>query len=385
MKILCTGGGTGGHIYPALSILDKVRELCQQQNRALEILWIGRRQALTQQLVTRAGIPYRRVTSGQLKAVNPLIQCLSVVRLGVGVLQALWIVLRYRPDICLATGGNAAAPSALACALLRVPLLVFLPDAEPGLTTRWLGRVAQQVLITTEAAAAHFPGNAVLTGYPVRSDLLNAAQGPAQARARIQARMNLNPGSGDPLPLLLVMGGSQGAQAINRTIQDLLPGLLAQCLVLHVTGERDFAACQDRWQAMNLPPALASRYALRAYLHTELADAFVAADVAVLRAGASVLGEVPASETPAILIPLPGSGGHQWANAQALAAHQACHVVAEERLAIDLLPTLTELLTRTDMRHQIRAQLRPLARPQAAAKAAQLMLALAGHDRPYHA
>ncbi len=381
MKILCTGGGTGGHIYPALSILEKVKGTCKAQSQALELLWIGRRQALTQDLVTQAGIPYQAVSSGQLRAVNPLIQCLSLVRLGVGILQALWIVSRFRPDLCLATGGNAAAPCALACAALRIPLVVFLPDAEPGLTARWLGRIANRVLITTEVAAGYFPGNTVLTGYPVRSDLLLSTSRKSEARARIQAKLDLNPANNEPLPLLLVMGGSQGAQVVNRTIQELLPVLLTHCLILHVTGERDFTHCHTRWQAMNLPRALSSRYSLVAYLHAELADAFIAADVAILRAGASVLGEVPASETPSILIPLPGSGGHQWANAQSLANHDACCVVSEDRIATDLMPTLTELLTQKDTRYRIRSRLRQLVRPDAAEQAAQIVLALAYPDR----
>ncbi len=377
MRILCTGGGTGGHIYPALSILEQVRHMCQAQDKPLEMLWIGRHQALTHQLVTRAGIPYRTVTSGPLRAVNPLIQSLSLMRLGIGLGQALWIVRRFRPDLCLATGGNAAAPCALACAVLRVPLLVFLPDAKPGLTVRWLGRIAQRVLITTAAAATYFPGNTVLTGYPVRADLLHGAPTQPEARARLQTRMHWADATDSHLPLLLVMGGSQGAQAINRQILTLLPALLPRCLVLHVTGTGDFRACQGIWQTMNLTQTLAARYAQVAYLHAELVDALIAADVAVLRAGASVLGEVPAAETPAILIPLPGSDGHQWANAQALAIHKACRVVAEARMATDLLPILTELLTQADVRQQMRTRLRGLVQPQAAAQAAQLILTLA--------
>lgn len=373
MKVLCTGGGSGGHIYPALAILDELQAACQAQSCPLELLWLGRRRGMSQKLVTATGIPYRNVVSGQIWDVNPLIGFLSLIRLAVGTVQALWRVARFRPDLCLATGGNAAAPGALASYLLGVPLFIFMPDAAPGLTVRGLRRLATAVLVTSEAAGRHFPGKAVLTGYPVRADLQAAMRDRRAARAQILATFGLQaPPDGPALPLLLVMGGSQGARSLNRAIVDNLSRVLPLCLLLHVTGEHDFEASRAKAEALVLAPELQGRYAPVPYLHAELASALAAADAAVLRAGASVLGEIPISGTPAILVP--HAGGHQWANAQALLQHEACLALDDTELATRLVPVLTDLLTQSEMRRDMTHRLQALARPAAARLAAQTLM-----------
>lgn len=378
MKILCAGGGSGGHVYPALAILDSLRQACRAQHTGLEALWLGRRRGLSQRLVEAAGVPYRNVASGQIKAVNPLIQGLSLARLAIGTLQALGIVRRFRPDVCLATGGHAAAPGALAAYLLGVPLLFFQLDARPGLTVRWLGRLARTVLVTRAAPRAADRKVQVI-GYPVRAALLEAMRDRARARRELMAAVGWSfpdcaDAAGAPLPLLVVMGGSQGARSINRAVLGHLPALLPHCCLLHVTGPGEYAASCRFAAARPLAARLRPRLVMTPYLHGEFAPALAAADAAVLRAGASVLGEVPASLTPAVLVPLPRAGGHQRANAQALADQGACLVVEDADLATHLIPALQRLLTQPALRQQLERRLQTLARLDGAQRGAQAIL-----------
>jgi len=182
MKILCSSGGTAGHVYPALSILHSFRTLCRHQGIGVELEWLGRGGSMSRKLVEAAGIRHRQVSSGQIRSVNPLIQALSLIRVGFGTLQALWWVARFRPHCCLATGSNAAAPGAFAAYLLRIPLLYFMPDASPGLTDRLLIRVACKVLVGHEGALPHTRGKGVVTGYPLRASLLEAVKDRTRAR-----------------------------------------------------------------------------------------------------------------------------------------------------------------------------------------------------------
>ena len=145
MKLLCAGGGSGGHVYPALAILERLEALCTDRAEPLDTFWLGGTGDLARQLVAGAGIRYRAVATGPLRDRGPGRRILSFAQVCLGTLQACLHVLRFQPDACLATGGNAAAPGALAARMLGIPLILLLPDSAPGITARWLGRLARTV------------------------------------------------------------------------------------------------------------------------------------------------------------------------------------------------------------------------------------------------
>lgn len=379
MKILCSSGGTAGHVYPALSILHSFRTLCRHQGIGVELEWLGRGGSMSRKLVEAAGIRHRQVISGQIRSVNPLIQALSLIRVGFGTLQALWWVARFRPHCCLATGSNAAAPGAFAAYLLRIPLLYFMPDASPGLTDRLLMRVACKVLVGHEGALPHTRGKGVVTGYPLRASLLEAVKD--RARARRTLAQALGPEflsaayvDGAALPLLLVSGGSLGARSLNNAVLDCLEQLLDHCVLLLISGEGEYPAVAARVRKLVLGPERQSRLKIVPYLHAEFAAALACADLAVMRSGASVLGELAVTCTPAVLVPLPGSGGHQKANAHALLAHEACMVLDNAELPERLWPTLESLLQHPEQRQAMAQRLHGLARSDGALRGAQAIL-----------
>lgn len=359
MRVVITGGGTGGHIYPGIAIAEALAE----RDAAIRVLFVGAG-GLESRLVPLEGFDFRRV------AVRPFPRRLSIAApwaiavTGFGMLQAIAILRQYRPQVVVATGGYAAAPVGSAAALLRVPLVVQEQNLHPGATNRILGRWACRVSVPHAAAAAHFPGKAVVTGVPVRRRALGGDRG------RGLRRFGLEEGR----LTVLVLGGSQGARSLNAVTVELV-GLLAggQVQILHQTGKNHEEWVRTRIREAG-PPAV--RYVAVAYID-DIADAYVCADVVICRAGAGTLAEVTAHGLPAILIPYPfAARGHQEANARVLEAAGAAVVVLDRDLtAWRLADDVHALRADPGRLPAMAAASRRLGRPDAAREVAALVTA----------
>jgi UDP-N-acetylglucosamine--N-acetylmuramyl-(pentapeptide) pyrophosphoryl-undecaprenol N-acetylglucosamine transferase len=366
MRLLITGGGTAGHVYPALSVL--ATPAAQQT----EVLWVGTQGGLEQGLIERAGLRFAGIPAGGVRGLNPLIQARSLLRLSRGFVQA-WRLLRdFRPDVVFVTGGYVTVPVGLAAWLQRRPILIYLPDLEPGLAIRALAPIATRIAITAEPVTCFFAaGKAIVTGYPVRPELT-----PPRPRATARATFSI-PADAN---VVLVFGGSQGAQALNEAIGANLPALLADVAhhpvyLIHIHGKsnRDWL----HQQRAALPPELQPHYQLFEYLHSEMADALAAADLVVSRAGAAILGEYPAMGLPAILVPLPIAGGHQSINAALLSQQGAAVTLPNKQAAADLVPLVRDLLNDPPRLQRMRAAMSALARPNAAERIFTILQELA--------
>lgn len=343
---------------------------------------------MEQALVERAGIAYRGIDTGQLRGKNPLTALANAGKMLVGIRQSQAILDEFRPAVCLATGGYVCAPVVTACRLRRIPVLIYLPDMTPGWAIRSLSKLAQRVAVSFPEAAGYFggtvpQGKAVVTGYPVRQELVDAAQDRAAARHELAAQLDRNLDEND-VPLLLVFGGSLGSRSINQATWQALPAILPHAQVLHVIGQRDWTTAQTTIQT--LEPAWAAwrgRYHPVDYLHDTMPLALAAADLAVARAGASTLGEFPVAGLASILAPLPIAGVNQVRNAEQLARHGAARMVDDAKLADQLGPAVVELLTDRAARAQMGSAALRLAKPQAAQAIAQELLRLGAvqHDR----
>jgi UDP-N-acetylglucosamine--N-acetylmuramyl-(pentapeptide) pyrophosphoryl-undecaprenol N-acetylglucosamine transferase len=318
-------------------------------------------------LAGRAGIPFQAIASGQLRGVAPWVAARNAVRVAQGARQAGRVLAGFRPDAVFVTGGFVAGPVVWAAWRAGVPVLIYLPDMEPGLAIRRLSRFARKVAVSFPEVAAYFPDKAVVTGYPVRQEILLAGADKANARRQL--------GLDDDEPVLLVFGGSHGARSINQALSAALPDLLPRCQVVHVTGTLDWPEAQKRVQ--HLPEALAGRYHPYAYLHEEMAPALAAADLAVTRAGASTLGEFPALGLPSILVPYPYSGQHQEVNADFMVGQGAAIKLADGDLTSRLLPTVLGLLDDRSVLAAMQAAASGLARPRAAQAIAEEIRQLA--------
>ncbi len=358
-------------MYPALAV---VAELKQQANE-LEICWVGSIGGMEQALVERAGLKFESIAAVGLRGKNPIAALGSLWTLSRSYGQSGQIIRRFRPQALFVTGGYVCVPIALAARQARVPIIIYLPDIEPGLAVKFLARFANRVAVTVPETQKFFkPGLTVVTGYPVRSELFAASATGGEAR-RAAARDRL--GLSDDRPVLLVFGGSRGARSINRAITAHLEAYLEVSQVVHMSGSLDEAWVQAR--RAELPPDLQAGYHVSAYLHEEMIEALLAADLVVSRAGASVLGEFPAAGLPAILVPYPYAGAHQTLNANYLARHQAAIVVNDADLDSvtkngGLKDTVLNLITNQEKLRAMRQAGQRLAKPQAATRLAQEIL-----------
>jgi UDP-N-acetylglucosamine--N-acetylmuramyl-(pentapeptide) pyrophosphoryl-undecaprenol N-acetylglucosamine transferase len=363
MRVILSGGGTGGHVYPALAVATALRQELTERE-PLEVLYIGVRGRLDDLIVGREGLSFRAVRAGPLRVGSPWGVARGIVNLVLGTCQALNILRRFRPDAVFATGGYASVPVGIAARLLRCPLVVYLPDVRPGWAVRLLARLATRIATTAEASLAHLPrGKATAVGYPVRSDFWSVERNDARER------LGLDPKG----KVLLVSGASQGAHALNQAVASHLAGLLEVCEVVHLTGRSEEAALDALHDG--LPLERRERYHVYGYLH-EMPQALAAADLAVMRAGASVLGELPAVGLPAVLVPGVYEGWDQSPNARFLEEQGAAVMLPNDQL--ERLPALVrELLGDESRLAGMREAARRLARPEAAPRIAQLLMGVA--------
>ncbi len=328
---------------------------------------MGETGGIEEALAERAGIPFSSVSTGQMRGRAPWVVARNGVRMLKGARECKALLARFRPDVILITGGYVTAPLAWAAWRAHVPLAIYLPDLTPGLAIRWTSRLATRVAVSFPEVAAYFPGKAVVTGYPVRPELLQAA--------RTEARQSLGVDEAG-LPVVLVFGGSRGAHSINQALARALPALLARCSIVHISGTLDWPWVAET--AQGLPEDLRARYHPYPYLHDEMIQALAAADLAVARAGASTLGEFPARGLPSILVPYPYAGQHQHANAEYLVRRGAARLIEDAALGGSLAPAVLEMLDTPGYLTTMAQAAASLARPDAAQNIARLLAEMSG-------
>ncbi len=366
---MISGGGTGGHVYPILAVTSRLvnRETGKSVNQSTNLpvyqstnfLYVGSRGGVEEGIVRREGLPFAAISVGGLRGLAPWTVPRNLLRMMAGLAQSLRMVRDFSPDVVLVTGGYVCAPVAVAAWLFRVPLLILLPDLEPGLAICALSRLATRVSVSFSEVAKYFPKDKVIVaGYPVRGEFFTINK--AEARESF--------GLEEEQKTITVFGGSRGAHSINLALSQCLERLLEVCQVIHVCGHSDAEWVMER--RGQLPQRLRQRYRAYSYLHEEMPNALAAADLAVARAGAATLGEFPALGLPSILAPYPHAGQHQERNADYLVLRGAAVRIADAQLGEKLLPTILELLSIGEVLAGMSQRARALARPDAAQRIA---------------
>ncbi len=320
-------------------------------------------------LVAASGLgfcAYHEVLAGPIHGVSPLRMAASLLKLAAGSLQSLTKLRRIRPRVILLTGGWANFPVAAAARMLGIPIVIYLPDIEPGLTIRVLQRFARKVAVTAAPSLRFFTaGKAVVTGYPLQQDRLCADRDSAREHFQLDAAKKT----------LLVFGGSRGARSINMALGDSLERLLESGLqVIHITGELDWARTQAQVGDLAAHP----QYRAFAYLHADMGLAFAAADLAICRAGASTLAELPAFGLAAILVPYPYAWRYQKVNADYLSEQRAALRLNDEDLPSQLCETVLTLLDDDKCLAEMQANSRALANHDGAENLAALLIETGG-------
>jgi UDP-N-acetylglucosamine--N-acetylmuramyl-(pentapeptide) pyrophosphoryl-undecaprenol N-acetylglucosamine transferase len=362
MRLLICAGGTGGGVYPALA----VHKALASQHAGLQTLWVGGEGGMESRLVERAGIPFRAIPAAGVHGVGLRQLPGNLAKLGRGAAASRRILREFQPDALFFTGGYVAVPMALAGS--GTPTLLYVPDIEPGLALKTLARFADRIAVTAAESARYFSRRerVAVTGYPVRPELA------AWTRPEARRALNLTVEA----PVLLVFGGSKGARSINRTVLAHLPALLEMAQVIHISGELDWPEVEARAKELDSP-----RYHPFPYLHEEMGAALAAADLALSRAGASILGEYPLFGLPSILVPYPYAWRYQKVNADHLARNGAAILLEDARLAEGLLPAVKGLFQDPARLDSMRGAVKALAHPQAAAEIGRLLLELAENRR----
>ena len=366
MKLVVSGGGTGGHVYPALTVIDTLLKPGGPQGTTpvleqRDLLWIGSRGGMEEGLVARADIEFVGLPAGGVRGMGLAMGTRNSVRILRSAGTARRILTGFGTNVVFITGGYASVSVALAAWTKRLPIVIYLPDIVPGMAIRYLSRLATRIAVTSEESYRFFPRDkVVVTGYPVRDEVLSLN--------REEAREGL--GLEHDVKTLLVFGGSRGARSINRAAVAGLRELLPLCQIVHITGPLD--ASWVTGAAKSLPEELRVRYHQYDYLH-DMPQALVAADLVVARAGAATLGEFPAAGLPAVLVPYPHSGQHQQPNALYMAASGAAELLPDVALDDELVPTVRALLEDETRWDNMRQAARAMARPDAAESIAKLL------------
>ncbi|MBN1697903.1 MAG: undecaprenyldiphospho-muramoylpentapeptide beta-N-acetylglucosaminyltransferase [Spirochaetales bacterium] len=306
--VVFTGGGTGGHVFPGLAVIDPLR----QAWHGGEIVWIGSVSGIERKIVESHGIPYYGIPAGKLRRYLSIRNFLDMFNVLAGVVCSVFLLLRLRPLLVFSKGGYVSVPAVIACGLLRLPVFTHESDVSPGFATRINARFAECILTSFRETSDYFPPpmrcKIVHTGNPVRKSI--AAGDPKRGKRAV--------GCPESRKLLLILGGSQGARSLNRAIDTILERLLRQWFVVHQMGGK-------LYRKREVPG-----YFPAPFFTEDLPHILAAADLVVSRAGANILWELAVSGTPSILIPLvDGSRGDQIRNARHFMACGASIVVEE--------------------------------------------------------
>ena len=345
------GGGTGGHVIPALAIARELR-----QSHSTEVMFIGTSRGIETRLVPQAGFPLELVQVGQLKNVSVTRRARTLADIPRAVLRCRRIFSEFRPQVVIGVGGYASGPGMLAAILMQIPTLAFEPNLVPGFANRMVARFVTAAAVHFEETKRFFR-NARVTGVPVRPEFFTIPQ-----------RKVSPPGS------LLVFGGSQGARMLNQAMIDGIPSWKKLGIeIRHQTGERDFEKIDAAYHQAGFP-AQVSRFI------DDMPTAFAHADLVVCRSGASTVAEIAAAGKPAIFVPFPfAADDHQLRNAEAFEKAGAAKLIRESELTADLLDeTVAKLLSNPATLAEMAVKARTLSHPDAGREIAEMAVGLAG-------
>ena len=346
-SLLITGGGTGGHVFPALAVAREWLRREPIENRGeRNVVFVGTERGMEARLVPQAGMPLETIRVAGLKGIGGAKFYKNVALLPAGFLDSEKILRRHHFGAAFGVGGYASGPMMLLASLHRVPTVVFEPNVEPGFTNRILARIATRLAVSTNETASRFGRKAVVTGVPIRQEFFAIPPKPHRA----------------PFTLLIT-GGSRGALPINRAVIDAMDRLAArknELFIVHQTGERDYNAvrvayARRQFQAEVVP------------FIENMAERFAQADLIVCRSGAITVAEVSASGRAAIFIPFGAStDAHQARNAQVMQDAGAAKLLPQDELTADRLSAeIFSLLDQPGKIQEMETRARALARPRA--------------------
>jgi len=369
-RVVFTGGGSGGHVYPLVAVAEELHAKLVALQAEHEFLYLGPKDQYAE-IIKSHGISVESIVSGKMRRYFSVDNFLDAPKFVIGFFEALFKLYFIMPDIVFSKGGTGALPVVIAAWFYRIPVAIHDSDAQPGLTNVTSGRFARRVFLTFDRAGAWFdPSKVMVTGAPLRTELM----GQRTTRAEAKEALGFDPAQ----PLTLILGGSQGAMRINEFVLGNLGGFVSTTAVLHQTGPANFLDVEklSKVALQSLPPT-SFRYMPVAYLTEDMAKALTAADLVVARSGSSVC-ELAYFSLPAILIPLAESANdHQRIDAYEFAKGGAAVVVEEDNLTPGIFfAQLKNIVDNNDLRAKMAAASAAFFIPGAAEKIADELIAI---------
>jgi len=330
MKILFTGGGTGGHFYPIIAIAEKLNQIIDQEKIIQSRLYFMSTNEYDKEALLKNGLVFVGISTGKMRLYPSIQNFFDYFKIFFGAISAIFKIFSIYPDVIVGKGGYASFPALFAARALRIPVIIHESDSVPGKVNKWAGKFAKRVAISFAEASEYFPKEKIaLTGVPIRQEIIQSSD------KGVYEYLKLDPGR----PTILILGGSQGAKIINETILETLPELLNKYQIIHQVGNKNIEEIESYSSVILEKHPHKDEYRPVDYLNPlAIKMSAGAANLVISRAGASAIFEIAAWGTPSIIIPISKSNGdHQRKNAFNYARSGACVVLEETNLEPHIL------------------------------------------------
>jgi UDP-N-acetylglucosamine--N-acetylmuramyl-(pentapeptide) pyrophosphoryl-undecaprenol N-acetylglucosamine transferase len=376
MKIVFTGGGTGGHFYPIIAVAQKVNQIIDEEKILGAKLYFFSSDPYDREMLAQNGILYEEIKTGKVRTYFSIQNFFDKFKTFFAIINAIFKLFSIYPDVVFGKGGYASFPTVFAARLLRIPVIIHESDSAPGRVNRWAGKFAKKVAISFRDAAEYFPKDKTAwTGQPIRTEIESPAP-------RAEALKYFKFESG--VPVLLILGGSQGAEIINNTVIDALPRLTKNFQIIHQTGVLNFKTVMGEADVALSNDSNKTRYYPTAFLNPlGMKMAAGAANLVVSRAG-STLFEIASWGVPSILVPFAESNAdHAKKNAFSYAHAGACNVIEEENMTANILSSEIErmIADKEELEEMVRSA-KAFNKPDAASKIARALVDMAlSHEK----
>ena len=376
MKIVFTGGGTGGHFYPIVAVAEKVNKLIDEEHIISSKLYYFSDSPYDKEILSQNGLLYEEVNSGKMRIYFSFKNFTDVFKVIFGTINAIYKLFSIFPDVVFGKGGYASFPTIFAARILRIPVVIHESDSAPGRVNKWAGRFAKRVAVSFPEAVEYFPKKTVAwTGQPIISEIQNPAP---KKEATEYFKLEEN------TPVIFVLGGSQGAELINNTILDALPRLVEKYQIIHQTGIKNFRVVSGQAEVVLSGNKKNTRYISIPYLNSlQMKMAAGAATIIVSRAG-STLFEIASWNVPSILVPFTNSNAdHSRKNAFSYARAGACSVIEEANMTANILSSEIDRIVEDKNGYELmKENAKVFSKPGAAEKIAQQLINIAlSHEK----
>lgn len=371
MKILLTGGGTGGHFYPLIAVVDALYEIAEEERLLTPEIIFMSDSKYDSELLQKEGLIFKKIYAGKIRRYFSFFNITDIFKTGLGIIRAIWSIYSDIPDVIFGKGGYVSFPVLLAARIFKIPVVIHESDSVPGIVNKWASKFAIRIAISFPQTASYFPKEkTALVGIPVRKSILGFT--PDESRETF----NLEPN----VPILLILGGSQGSQKINDVTMEILEDAIKNFQIIHQCGREHEEDIKGRSGIILEKSILKNRYHLYPFLSDQLLrNAASVADLVISRAGGTAIYEIATWGLPSIIIPITNSAqNHQRENAYGYSRTGAAEVIEEVNLSPHiLLSEINKIISDNKRKEEMKIAAKKFAKPEAARKIALEIIKIA--------